>query len=234
MSQSLPRCAALLLVSVLTALSMAVIADVASASRSLEIRGGAGGVRAIARGLTFGDAEAPLARTVICEVTLLRTISRIIPKTPGTLFGRVTGVAVDFPRCSTVGAPFALTAVTPLRDRGSPGTLSGNLYNVSGSPSNLWKLFYDGFSGTLPNVTAINFHIQGFQFLIEYSGVRCLFSGNLFARINIAGRRVTGFMSDLVRNALPQDPTQSFLCPIRNFAVGGQLTVDPALEIALL
>jgi hypothetical protein len=73
----------------------------ASANRSIEITGGP---QVQTEGqLQFIGTEGSAALEISCDVTFLRTITRLIPKISGTLIGKVTGILIN--RGGTTRAP---------------------------------------------------------------------------------------------------------------------------------
>ena len=216
----------------------------ASASRSLET----GGVRSAAAAgrLTFTLEGFLGFMSITCDVTLLRTIGGRIDKTTGTLFGKVTGVAIDRgePRAGHCQLRnMAQLEIRPLADRERPGVHrelgSGVLlYDVTGGRAELWKLIYDSFQGTLPEIAGINFHIKESQFLIEFRELaaepnRCLFLGGIFGLIRItAGTASTAEIvlerTRLEVTILPGSPT------CRRGVMSGQFAITPNVRVRLL
>lgn len=220
-----------------------------SATRSIEVRGGPG-VSASGR-LTWIDTNLSSSTQKICDVTLRRTISRVIPKTLGTLFGKVTGITIDrggaglgrSPNCMPSAFLREFHDIIPLIRPGVPCSHSedarGRLtYDCSATEARQWKLIYDGFQGTLPRIDGINFHIQGRQInfvLLEMFGgtVNCLYEGNGFGLISVnADGTVTRARAVTERTALARI-VGSGMCPAR-LTWRADLTVSPTLTIALL
>jgi len=227
-------------VALTTALALTLFAGIASASRAIEVSPG-GSASASSR-LTFGNVErigeARVRQRIICDITLLRTIGRSIPKTTGTLIGNVTGVAIDrgtpaAPHCETTGTIEEVQFLT----NGAVGThreLGGGilLYTVT------WLLVYDSFQGTLPFIEGINFHITGFQWRLTISGINCLYgrtTESTFGLIDI--RRETGAitgMSSVTSRTGLERVEGNFLCPGPRFSFEGSFVVSPAQRIRLV
>lgn len=223
--------------------ALLLASSTASALSSIEIRGAEGGATASGP-LTFSSGAG---REIICSVTLLRTISRAFPKIERILIGRITGVAIDYGErhCRSTEAGWVINKIIALRnasretlERDCPEIRAGSpihLCDVSGSAAELWKLIYRSFTGTLPGITGINFDIGDVQFKIEFNPnvgflLRCLYRGTISSRVEVEGgeiRRGSGsgtltLFKDLLLGC-PREPT-----------LAGNLTVSPALRIALL
>jgi hypothetical protein len=219
----------------------------AAASRSIEIRGGPS---VSAEGaLTFNSTRGEF--DIICNVTLRRTLGSRIPKTTGTLFGKITGITYDrggagterSPNCRHAGIVREVHDIIPLIGPERPCTHSedgrGRLtYDCSRAEARLWKLIYDSFQGMLPRIEGINFHIQNVQYPLrnlDAFGVTqdCLYEGNVFALIVVnADGTITRVRVSSVRTALPRI-SGSFFCPERG-TLSGNFSVRPTLTIALL
>lgn len=205
------------------ALVMAFATSGASANRSLEVRGAEGGV-AISSSLTFNGTELRPETAVVCPVTLLRTLSRIIPKIEGTLMGSVIGVAIDKPRCTGAEEIVVLSAegtIARSRELGN-GVV---LYEV------LWNLVYVGFTGNLPEISGIIKYIRETRFRLRIIGVSCLFTGDAYGNVAVSRRTVTGGSADLARTRLRK--VSEFFCPFPTGTFSGTFRVPP-LTIALL
>jgi len=225
-----------------TALALTLFAGIASASRSIEVSP-AGSVAASSR-LTFGNVErvgeTRVRSNVVCDVTLLRTIGRSIPKTTGTLFGNVTGVAIDR---GTPGAPHCSNSIggtveeVQVLTNGTVGTHRelGNgilLYTVT------WLLVYDSFQGALPSIEGINFHITGVQFRLTITGVNCLYGRSTESSFGLIGIRretgdITGASAVTIRTGLERIEG-GFLCPGPRGSFEGTFAVSPAQRIRLV
>jgi len=202
---------------------LALGASSATANRSIEIRTPEGGGGLTSEGKLFLSTEAFLepGSEIACDVTLLRTIGRLLGKIPGSTFGRITAVRVDrgesrASHCLAPGLP--IEEITFLSERGRAGrhveTGTGILiWDVTGGRSELWALAYDGFEGVLPEIINLRFHIQGFQFQFSQSGNACLYRGEAYARFNI-DRETRAFRSiegNLERTIFNRD-SGSILC----------------------
>jgi hypothetical protein len=247
----------LVTVALIALLALALATGAASANRSIEVRGAERGVTASGK-LTFNGSELAQSNEITCDITLLRTVTRTIPKISGTLFGKVTGVAIDrgettrSPNCRHGESIVVVLDIIPLIEL--PTGPSGEilhpathrelgrgvlLWDVSGAPAGLWKLIYDSFQGTLPAITGINFHIQGTQFKLRFQVplfglIECLYHGNAYGLIEIVRETITRGRAVLARTRLER-VLGSGLCPpdgTFNTAVG--LRVSPTLTIRLL
>jgi hypothetical protein len=97
--------------------------------------------------------------TVRCQVTLEGSFhSRTITKTPGTLIGALTRINVKTETCT-----------------------GGRAQPSRPAP---WHVTYEGFTGTLPNITSVRLLLARFQFDIIAIGVTC--------RMGTATDNVTG------------------------------------------
>jgi len=237
------------------AFALALSASTATASRSIQVRGlPIGGGASAASLLTFGATEGARALQLICDVTLLRTVASSIPKIAGTLFGKVTGVAIDRgingEHCRSGEFIRRLLEIIPLRERAVGGVLQfgthtelGNgvlLYVVTGGRPELWKLIYDSFQGTLPRIEGINFHIQGVQFKLRVQEalfgilIECLYEGSVFGLIRI--QRETGAVTGATvveeRTRLARVLGAGSCAERSTFR--GTFAIRPALTIALV
>jgi hypothetical protein len=102
--------------------------------------------------------------TITCAATFTHTIARSISKREGTLAGRFTSFRVE--RCRAEGATFrALIFLIAEREN-----------------RELWKFFYRTFTGTLPNITRIEYRLNNILVKAEVSifgiPVACLYEGN--------------------------------------------------------
>lgn len=159
----------------LTAIALTLGAGTANANRSLEVEGSR--TELTLNGVvTFASSAA----RVICPTTLVKTISRVIPKVLRTGMGRITDVRTNRPE----GNCFADEGVT-LR---AIIVLVGEREN-----GRLWGLFYEGFLGSLPTPTGYLIRIENTQVQFELSiagvAVRCLYEGPVggLARVEAGG-----------------------------------------------
>jgi len=226
-------------VALTTALALTLFACIASANRSLEISPG-GSVSASSR-LTFGNVErvgeARVRQRVICNVTLLRTIGRSIPKTTGTLFGNVTGVAIDRseprnPHCSTELGTFEEVQFLTNETVGTHRELGSGvlLYTVT------WLLVYDSFQGTLPSIEGINFHVLDVQFRLRISGITCLYGRSTESSFGL----IESLSSEITRARVVTSRTGlervegGFLCPGPRLSFEGTFAISPTQRIRLV
>jgi hypothetical protein len=243
----------ILMAALTTVLVVALGASIATALRSIRVNGINEHEEVLASSrLTFGVREAggalPSGSQMICDVTLLRTISTLIPKRTGILFGRVTGISIAIPSCRTgLGT---IERVQPLALERNEGRHTGEaggteIYDMrfeSGgraTPAENWKLVYDSFQGLLPEIEGINFHITAFRFRLTISGVRCLWGRgeSLFGllAINRTTSTITGGSAVLSRTSLAR-VEGGILCPASGpMSFSGQFELTPNnLEIDLL
>jgi hypothetical protein len=137
---------------------------------------------------------------IICNVTMQKTLSRIIPKTEGVLIGQVTSVRVQAPELCTIRGAERLNGITIL---GLPGSREGR--------PELWRIFYKSFLGTLPSPTGFLFELQHTQVLLGVRvfgfNVSCLFEGTVpvLAEVGTEPRGATNIIRTLrtLRNNLP-------------------------------
>jgi len=221
--------------------------ELAAASRAIEV-GGSRSITASGR-VKFGEATLESSTELICDITLLRTIGGSIPKTAGTLFGKVTGMAIDrganlSEHCRHGSGILGISDIVPLADARRPGThteLGAGvlLYAVTGGRAELWKLIYDSFQGTLPRIEGVNVHITGIQFkfsrfLTIVGSIECLWEGSVFGLISI--NRETGAVVSaravLERTSLRKIEGEAF-CPEPS-RFEGTFAVSPAVTIRLI
>ena len=207
---------------------LALGAGTASANRSLSLDP-AGGVQASSR-LTLRGTEGGGA-TVICDITLLRTISRVIPKINGTLMGKVTGIRIARETCSA--STGGEVTVTP---QCATQTAERSLWTAN-ECGELWRLSYEGFEGTLPRITGIRKRIRGVQFLvlidIFFARISCLYNGDAFARINVREGRITeGRASEELINLTRVSGPET--CPGPGGTFAGTFAVTPTQTVTLL
>ena len=150
----------LMLVALSAAILLSLAASTALALRSISV---VGETTATATGrVSFVSSEG--GSTVQCNITLVRTISSAIPKTAGILLGAIIDVrpAIGEPNCSS-----------------STGTL--NTIRILGlRVGELWRLFYESFTGTLPNIATLNTIVKNVLAEFElnvpiFGNIRCLY-----------------------------------------------------------
>jgi hypothetical protein len=205
----MPRSTALQ--AIIAALTLMLTSAMANAGRSLEVRGAERGSNAEGV-LTISELGRSGSSSAICSVTLLRTLSRILPKITGTRMGAVTGVAIDIASCG--GGEFA--APSEFAVLRSDETRS---CRELGSRRQLcvvdWAVTYEGFLGTLPEITGVLRRVAGTRFQL----------------VSISRRAITGV------RALPEKSIfrgGGFLCPYETLTIEGIIRDRPALTIALL
>jgi hypothetical protein len=239
-----------LLIALTAAFALSLAASAANANRSIEVRGGPN-VEASSRA-TFIGTELSRGFQIICDITLRRTVTSSIPKTAGTLFGKITGIRINrggagtgrSPNCQHGEIIREVHDIVPLIGPERPCTHSedraGNLtWDCTRAEARLWKLIYDGFQGTLPRIEGVNVHIQNIQLRIDLLGpfgetIRCLYEGNSFGLIDIRQPEgtATRARAEERRTAIPGIGITS-PCPARA-TFRGEFEIRPTLTIALL
>ncbi|HEU4700992.1 MAG TPA: hypothetical protein VFS37_00805 [Conexibacter sp.] len=113
--------------------------------------------------VTYRSLEFIGSVTVRCAVTLEGSFhTRTITKSLGSLIGNITRVAVKRP-CAG-GEGFAFNGVERL---GEGAALANTLP---------WNVRYEGFGGTLPNITSLRLALSGARFRIRdpFFGILCI------------------------------------------------------------
>jgi hypothetical protein len=128
--------------------------------------------------LTFTSLEfvAPGVVTIRCQVTLEGSFhTRTIAKVARSLVGSVTKAAIKGETCAN----------------GSGATFNGaERYNGTTTPNTLpWHLTYESFSGTLPNITALQALVSGFRTGATVSGLCTGQYGSATDNITLAASR---------------------------------------------
>jgi len=235
-------------IGVVVAFALLLDAGVATASRSIRLRGPGERGETVTYSIrkTFGPERLEASLQIICDVTFLGTIPSVIPKVVGTQFGRITGMAVDrgtseSNHCRHGEAVESLRDLVPLIERGTPGThreLGGGvlLWDLSRATGRRWVGIYDGFQGTLPRVTGFNAHTEELEVRVDFrtigTNIECLYSGAAYGLISFNERGVaTGIQAILERTRLAK-ASGSFLCP-RAGTFGGNYAI-PEYTIELL
>jgi hypothetical protein len=198
----------LIRVALATVLILAVGSTIASASRSLEFSTRA--ISASWENLVFGSSETE--SPVVCRAAFaLALSSQRIAKVNGTQIGTTSATVT--------------------------GVCTGGSIVMLAEGRQRWPLVYQGFNGTLPNITGILVDIQSAEFLLVASGgfERCLFRGTAKGIMDLgAGGSVTGItasptalipLSVRLRGAL-------FCRAVGWFS--GTSTVTPATTVRLL
>jgi hypothetical protein len=236
------------LIVVILTCTLALTMGIASANRSIEVRGAERGISAASR-LTFSGPRGE--SRAVCDVTLRRTVTRLIPKITGSLFGKVTGIRIDrgettrSPHCTTIEGTRAVHDIVPLVGPERPCTHSEDgrgilTYDCSRAEAILWKLIYDSFQGTLPRIEGVNIHIQGVQLRDVILGpfgetIECLYEGAVFGLIAIRRETRTATEARAVRERtrLRRISGSAFGCPPEG-TFEGSFSVTPTLTIELI
>jgi hypothetical protein len=161
------------------------------------------------------------ATQVICNVTFLKTLSRLIPKINGTLIGKITGVRIDIPNCRTTAE-------------------SVNTIIVLGvEKEELWRIFYESILGTLPRITGALAQLRNVQVLlgIRLLGINatCLYAGRVFVLSEIEAGGIIGKLRTL-RETQALQAGSTFGCPRTGEFVATEINQGPgqAIKIILL
>lgn len=154
-----------------------------------------------------------------CPLTLEGSFhTRTIAKTARALIGAVTRAIVNQAGCSNgIGAPFNGT----------------ERYNGTTTPNTLpWHITYESFTGTLPNITAINLLLSRFRFGLRDSAGLCTgqygtATDNITAAAN---REAAGGITTLVpvagrNNATLERRDGGIFCPNGRLVGTGNVTL---------
>lgn len=194
---------------VMTAIAMLAVALAATSASAASFRIEPGGrIRATSAGkLTFGAGETAIE----CEVTLEGSLrNTLLNKVAGTVFGEVTAVRIDNPRCTggTVSAVLGLN----------------------------WRMTYSSITGTLPErVTAISFDLGTVGFRLSgFLGVECLYGGTVRGN-SIAVTGANPYTAGRIRAGTNQLPrvSGSIFCP-REGSMNGSFNLEPTQRITRL
>lgn len=157
--------------------------------------------------------------TVRCQVTLEGSFhSRTIAKSVGALIGYVTAARSKNESC-TGGRGWAFNGT----ERQGTTTLANSLP---------WHVQYNGFEGTLPNISALRIQLSGARFLVEILGLRCIYTTGAARGLAIGTARLSaGVATNLVASGNitrnEESPSGAF-CPTGSFssrAEDGAMTV---------
>jgi len=151
--------------------------------------------------VTWTSLEFEGGAVVRCPVTLEGSFhTRTITKTIGSLIGYITRAISKNESC-TGGTGWAFNGT----ERQGETTLANTLP---------WHLTYEGFAGTLPNITRIRLLLRNARFLIEAIGVRCIYTtGTRGNATGTATRGAGGTVDNLVASGeITPDAGSNFLC----------------------
>jgi hypothetical protein len=187
-----------LLAAVLALAALSALATTANASRSLSLNPARGFSAASLGLLSFNMTIQGVPVAVTCTVTLNGSLSSIIPKRSGTLFGKVTAVGIGSGGNGTCN-PFLGNAMST---------------GVFGLP---WKLAYLSFVGRLPSPNLVVFHIRGLSWIWHINGVfpasGCSFRGDVSVSMLFPGTTPnTSGLIHTLRGFVP-GITPDALCP---------------------
>lgn len=197
-----------LLLALTAVLALSIGAGTASANRSLAVEPG-GAI--LAEGpLTFSSNAG--RDQIISSVTLHGSLHReLINKLRGELVGFITGVLIELCRTNREGTSCVVRSNLRLP----------------------WHIRYEGFRGTLPNITGILLLLEGF-FLIEARAFgfpvwSCLYGGPIFGLTN--GPSVTTLTVDAEQN-VPRLVRLAGECPAEGI-LSGTMRVRPTQRLRL-
>jgi hypothetical protein len=142
--------------------------------------------------------------TITCNLTLSGTVtSARVPKVAGTSYGEITSVTI--------------------------GRCSGGSAAVLNLP---WPVTYNAILGTLPEgVTGVSLTANGTGFAMTFSGIQCLYGGNLTTLLAVTGRNpyTTGLYTVPSNSSLPL-LSGGFLCP-RSGSMSGTFGISPTQTV---
>ncbi|MDW5594898.1 hypothetical protein VSS74_11145 [Conexibacter stalactiti] len=142
--------------------------------------------------------------TILCDVTLGVSFPSTFAKTVGTTIGTIllSGAGTTIANCP----PALVRSVT---------FLNGGIVR------------YTGFSGTLPNITDIDYSGSSYRFLVDFAAASigsCLYSGGLLTT-KVTRNTVTGYLlSKIFSTTSPMGVTGGANCP-PNGQIRGLMTV---------
>jgi len=143
-------------------------------------------------GVIWTPSFSNAVETVSCErITLTGSFhSRTIVKTVGALIGYIIAASIREPTRCVGGSARTLTEGLP------------------------WHFLYQGFTGTLPNITAISFRIIGLNIGVTSAGTTCLYRSTLANPAGIIANREAGGAVSSVRSdeTLQIPPSGGFPC----------------------
>jgi len=153
-----------LMAALTAALLLSLGAGTAAALRSLSVVGETT-VTLNSRRLTFENGSS-----IICEVTMIKTISRVIPKRFPILIGGVRDIRTA-------------SCTSPLGTPAPPRFLNLNTATD-------WRIIADGFQGRLPGIEGLRARIEKSHTLFEIrtflGTVNCLYSGEIDGLVHIS------------------------------------------------
>jgi hypothetical protein len=141
--------------------------------------------------------------TITCNLTLSGTVtSAVVEKRAGTSYGSVTSVRI--------------------------GRCTGGTAAVLGLP---WSVTYNAILGTLPSaVTGLELTVNGTGFALTFSGITCLYGGNVSSLLAVSGSNpYTTTLYALPSNSVPL-VSGIFLCP-RSGSMSGTFGISPTQTV---
>ncbi|HYV17043.1 MAG TPA: hypothetical protein VE972_13605 [Conexibacter sp.] len=212
----------LLTAALTAALALSFGAGAAAALRSLSLTGETM-LTLNSKAFTFRSSFSE----IICEVTMVKTLVRAIPKVEGTTIGAVTEVRFNIPSC---------------RIRGTGVERVNSIQVLRVGVAENWRLFYKSILGTLPRITGAIVNIANSHILLDLTvfggNVRCLYDGEIavLARLDATGRIVS--LESIGRERLEKERESNGLCSQRGnlLATGieGQLREQSRTTITLM
>lgn len=204
----------LLLAAILAMLAIVPLASSATASRSIGATGGA--ITATAP-ITIASE---IGTTITSLVTLRGSLNRAIAKTIGSAVGSITECRFTLGLEPAIGVTLDVRCALTLP----------------------WSVTYNGFTGTLPNITTVRLVIRRIGLLIQDLTtrgeiLRCLYEGDFRAELIIEARRVRQITiepgtASLTGRAL--EPVGGGCSAAARFRISANFTLGAAQTISLL
>lgn len=143
-----------------------------------------------------------------CQITLEGSFhSRTIVKSVGTLIGYITAARSKNESCT--GGRMWLYNGT---ERLGVTTLETSLP---------WHVTYEGFAGTLPNITSLRILFRGVRLLTEILGLRCIYTtgvrGNMTGTATVTSGVIDHARASASITSNPESPSGAF-CPTLIFS----------------
>jgi hypothetical protein len=188
------------------AAALALATGTASANRSISANPG-GGITGTSNGLLTCTENG--GATITSSLTLTGSLHRLSPKIIGLLAGVATGCRAALGEAS-FGVRAAITCELTLP----------------------WHIRYNGFEGTLPNITALRLILLNMSFrvrdLVGGMVFNCLYQGDQNARAS--GRAA----NEIDRNAVIEMTLNSTDCAGRTATLAGSFSIRPSQSLRLL
>ena len=213
------------LVALTAILTVALGVGDASASRSLSVS--ATSIR-LSGPLTIQGTEGGGFSVRCDEVTFLKFVQRSATKILNTQHGEINGILLE--RCHDSEGHLSNTRPEPCVERRLLERREELTFLCGLEPH--WALLYEGFLGSLPNLSGIFLSILGVSEIVEIPilGVRCGYRGTAYAKLEVTEGTITGYRLREERIALERT-AGGMLCPR---AVTMRGTLIPPAEIRLI